>query len=211
MNPISVKKVWVAAALIALFVGTVLCLKGRAPSGPANLPEAELSKAKGPANAPVRIVEYSNFQCSACREVWPEVQALLAKYPGKIRFEFRHFPVMGSELSFLAHVAAECAGTQGRFWDYHDRLFKDQSLWSSPLSGYEIFIAFAQELGLDGGRFAQSFFDPKTRERVQADWNAGNLVGVRSTPTFFIQDRVLVGPHQFREEADRWVQEALAK
>lgn len=155
------------------------------------------------------MVEYSNFKCPACQEVQPTLAHLLSRYPGKIRYEFRHFPVANDRRSVMAHLAAEAAGAQGRFWPYHHRLFQDRARWMNAPDPLGIFLQLAVESGLDENRFSKSFFDPEILKRVEQDLNAGRALGVRATPTFFIQGHVLVGPRQFEQEAEKWIKEAL--
>ncbi len=192
-----------------LLTAPILLFQGRAASHRVSFSSSEMARTQGPLAAPVRLVEYSNFRCPACHEVQPTLAHLLGRYPGKIRYEFRHFPAANDRRSVMAHLAAEAAAAQGRFWPYHHRLFQDRARRMNASNPLESFLQFAVELGLDEDRFSMAFVDPETLKRVEQDLNAGRALGVRATPAFFIQGHVLVGPRQFEQEAEKWIQEAL--
>ncbi len=144
----------------------------------------------GPADAPVTIVEFSDYQCPYCK-VWHEqvYGELLATYGSKIRFVYRDFPL--DEIhpeARPAAIAATCAGAQGKYWEYHNLLF------SGELGiGSEARTAYAQRLGLDMDRFAACIADEAGGAEVDGDLQAAFELGVRGTPTFFINGRPLVG------------------
>lgn len=167
------------------------------------------SLVKGPWSAPVQIVEYLNFQCFSCSAMQPELEVLFQRYPGQIRLQFRHYPQEGNERSWLAHIAAQCAAEQGRFWEYHDLLFRQQPVWASVADPLFTFTRYAQELGLDVERFLREYHAPLIRKKVQSDRESGRSLSVEITPTFLIGDRRFVGPHQFKEEAVKWIEEML--
>jgi protein-disulfide isomerase len=143
----------------------------------------------GPANAPITIVEFSDYQCPFCRRWHEQVyQSLLNAYPGKIRFVYRHLPL--TSIHPEAQSAAEasmCAGEQNAYWQFHDKLFSSESL------GNEVYIQYAQELGLDMNTFEACITDRKYQQAVQADSDFAVNMGVRSTPTFFINGLAIVG------------------
>jgi protein-disulfide isomerase len=203
---------WITGlVLAAFFTAPVLLYQGRFFAPTVSFTASELARAQGPRTAPIRIVEYSNFTCPACQEVQPTLAHLLSRYPGKIRYEFRHFPVVNDHRSIMAHAAAEAAAEQGHFWPYHHRLFQDRALWIGRPDLLEVFVKFALDLGLDGDRFSRSFFDPRTLKRVEKDVSAGRQLGVRATPTFFIQDKIFVGPRQLEQEGEAWIEEVLRR
>jgi protein-disulfide isomerase len=176
--------------------------------------EAALSpdvKVRGPRAAAVTVVEFSDFQCPSCRVVQPVIADVLARHPGDVRLLFRHFPLRGHANSPLAHQSAECAGEQGRFWEYHDRLYQDQAVWSPMPEPLAAFLKFAADLGLDQERFARCLENPAAAERIQADYAFGKSSGVQSTPSFVIGGRILVGSKQFFEQADGLVLAELEK
>jgi len=145
--------------------------------------------ALGPENAPITIVEFSDFQCPFCRRWHEEVyQPLLAAYPDKIRLVYRHLPLTSIHPdAFPAAEAAMCAGEQDAFWQYHDKLFSSETL------GNEIYTQYAQELSLDTTSFEACMTDHKYQEAVQVDTDFAIDLGIRSTPTFFINGLAVVG------------------
>ena len=144
---------------------------------------------KGPANAPVTIVEFSDFHCPFCRRVLPTLAELASKYGEKIKLVFRDFPIENLHRGATqAHEAARCASEQGKFWTYHDKLFA-----APPKSSLEIFVGLAMEVGLEMTRFETCFDSGKYQAAVKKDVEEGNRLGITGTPTFFINGRLISG------------------
>jgi len=143
----------------------------------------------GPENAPITIVEFSDYQCPYCRRWHEQVyQPLLNAYPGKIRLVYRHFPLTSIHPdAFPAAEASMCAGEQNAYWQYHDKLFSNDSL------GTNVYMEYAQELGLDTTTFEACLTDHKYQEAIQSDLDFAVNLGIRSTPTFFINGLAVVG------------------
>jgi protein-disulfide isomerase len=143
----------------------------------------------GPEDAPITIVEFSDFQCPYCRGWHEQVyEPLLAAYPGQIRLVYRHLPLTSIHPeAFSAAEAAMCAGEQDAFWQYHDRLFSSETL------GSEVYTQYAQELGLDMTTFEACMADHEYQEAIQKDSDFALDLGIRSTPTFFINGLAIVG------------------
>jgi protein-disulfide isomerase len=143
----------------------------------------------GPADAPITIVEFSDYQCPFCRRWHQQVyEPLMAAYPGKIRLVYRHLPLTSIHPdAFSAAEAAMCAGEQNAYWDYHDKLFDGDSLGSS------VYLQYALDLGLDMDSFESCLQEHKYQEVVQRDSDFAINLGIRSTPTFFINGLAVVG------------------
>jgi protein-disulfide isomerase len=143
----------------------------------------------GPADAPITIVEFSDFQCPYCRRWHDETyEPLLAAYPGKIRIVYRHLPLVSIHPdAFSAAEAAMCAGDQNVFWQYHDKLFSSDSL------GNAVYEQYARELSLDIPTFVDCLTEHKFQDAIQADSDFAVNLGVRSTPTFFVNGLAIVG------------------
>lgn len=149
---------------------------------------ADDDPARGPADAPVLMIEFSDFQCQYCGKFAREtLHPLLELYKDQIRFVYRDFVIFGP-VSFQAALSAECANEQGAFWPYHDRLFERQNDLNP-----DFFFAMAEELNLDMQQFARCISDPAVGDEVWADTAAGQALGIRGTPTFYINGRILVG------------------
>jgi protein-disulfide isomerase len=143
---------------------------------------------KGPADAPVTIVEFSDFQCSFCFRANATVSQVLEKYAGKVRLVFKHYPLDFHPDAPLAHRAAMAAQQQGQFWEMHDRIFANQRAMKR-----EDLLAHAKALGLDVPRFTADLESDRFKTVLDRDLAEGGKVGVDGTPTFFINGVPVVG------------------
>ncbi|HEY2016973.1 MAG TPA: thioredoxin domain-containing protein [Bryobacteraceae bacterium] len=149
----------------------------------------EGSPVRGEVSAPVTIVEFSDFHCPFCRKVQPVMDELRARYGAKIKIVYRDFPL--DNLHPKARVAAEashCAIEQGKFWEFHDRLFKND-----PESTQAGLNRIAKEVGMDVAAFEACSTSGKYKSLVQTSAQEGTGLGITGTPTFFINGRILVG------------------
>jgi protein-disulfide isomerase len=170
--------------------------RGQPVSAPATVTGSE-PHAKGPDDAPVTIVEFSDFQCPACGQAFLDLHDVVRRRRD-VRLVFRHFPLdqrcndniehAVHPVACLAACAAECAAQQGKFWEYHDLLFENQA----GLARDNLF-AFARDLGLDMPRFRTCLDAPETVDLVREDVRAGSALGIQSTPTIFINGRRIQG------------------
>ena len=143
---------------------------------------------RGPVDAPITIVEFSEYQCPFCGRVTPTLKALEQKYAGKLRIVFKDFPLSNHAQAPKAAEAAHCAGDQGKYWNLHDRMFANQQqLQIADLKKY------ATEVGLDQARFDQCLDAGTHAAIVQADVDLGTGMGVQSTPTLYINGRIVTG------------------
>ncbi len=157
--------------------------------------------AKGPSGAPVTIVEFSDFQCPYCGKVEPTVKQVLDKYKDKVRFVYRDFPLPIHPFAPKAAEAAQCANAQGKFWEYHDALYADQS--KLAVADLE---STAGRLGLKADEFKTCLESGKFAAEVNRDVADAQRAGVNSTPSFFINGIPLVGAQEygaFAEVIDR--------
>ena len=180
-------------ALVGVLVGTVFVLRTLLPSVPSAAVHSP--RAKGPVNAPIQIIEYSDFQCPACKAIQSTVKSLLSESPGQIRLLFNHFPLEGHPWSPLAHRAAECAALQNRFWEYHDKLYAEQETWSKSLEAPVVaLLTYAKDVGMhDLDEFGRCLADSKMDRGIIAEREVGMSLGVRSTPSFFVNGKLAVG------------------
>lgn len=150
----------------------------------------------GNENAPVTIVEFSDFQCPACRLAASAIDELMAKNEGKIRFIYRHFPLTSIHKNAMAaSIASEAAGEQGKFWEYSKALFDKQDAWEKLGNPQDLFINLAKEVGVaDLDKFKNEIGKQARRDLILADMSLGNQLGVDATPTFFVNgDKVSTG------------------
>ncbi len=163
------------------------------------------SPARGPAGAPIEMIEFSDFQCPFCLSANPTVQQVLATYGDRIRFVYRNYPLPSHPDARPAAEAAQCANEQGKFWPYHDRLFADAGRLSNADLGQA-----ADDVGLDRAKFDACVDSHKFRDRIDADIKDGEAVGVNGTPAFFINGRMITGAQPF-EAFKRVIDEELER
>jgi protein-disulfide isomerase len=144
--------------------------------------------ATGPKNAPVTIVAFSDFQCPFCSRVVPTLHDLEKQYQGKLKIVFKHQPLPFHNNAKIAAAASMAAHEQGKFWEYHDKLFANQQALDRPS-----LERYAEELKLDVGKFRAALDSNKFDQYITDDSNEGMRVGANGTPTFFINGRQVVG------------------
>ena len=144
---------------------------------------------RGATDAPVTIVEFSDFECPFCKQTHPTLKQLLERYPGKVRLAYRDFPLDSIHpQARRAAEAARCASDQGKFWEYHDVLFTQ-----SPQLTLEDLRRYAGQVGLDITKFDGCLAAGVHKTTVQRDLDEGNRLGITGTPAFFINGRTLSG------------------
>jgi protein-disulfide isomerase len=150
--------------------------------------------AKGPPNAPITVVEFSDFECPYCVRAEPTVRQVLDTYGEKVRLVFKDFPLPNHARAPKAAEAAHCAGAQGKYWEMHEKLFA---------SGGKLDVAdlkaHAREVGVDGAKFDQCLDSGEKASLVAANKKAGEEVGVTGTPAFFVNGRLISGAQPFEE------------
>ena len=207
---------WFAGVVRLASVIACLLVGAAAPppkAGAQELDVAAVGYVLGDPAAPVEVVEFGDFACSACaefwRETWPSAQRDLVQTG---RVSWRHVPfLLGFDRGDEGANAAECAAEQGRFWPMHDRLFESQAEWTRIRRPEQAFMSYAEAIGLDVGRFEECYEDERGEERTRAANRAAREARVRGTPTFFVNGRQAVGALSYDmflalvEEAERLV------
>ncbi|HEY7118696.1 MAG TPA: DsbA family protein [Tepidisphaeraceae bacterium] len=147
----------------------------------------------GPADAPVTLVEYGDYECPDCGNAYPAIKRLVAEFGPRLRFVFRNYPQHNVHPhASVAAQAAEAAGAQGRFWDMHDQLYEHQR----ELADIEM-SRFALRLGLEIYKFDADLSSERFAKRVAEDFASGQASGVTGTPTFFINGARYVGDRDY--------------
>ena len=165
------------------------------PTVAANAPQgASPVYAIGPSNASVTIEEFADFQCPSCAVAHPVMKEIQGAYAGnpKVRFIFRHLPLSIHDKAMEAAAAVEAAGMQGqpKFWALMDQLMNNQQAWAAPGANYkEIWRGYAEKIGLDVQRWENDASGMGTRGRIELDMARANAIGVRSTPTVYINNK----------------------
>jgi protein-disulfide isomerase len=155
---------------------------------PVSIPTAG-APVTGPQDAPITLVEFSDFQCPYCAAAVPQIEALLKAYPKQVKLIFKQYPLETHPQAALAATAALAAQKQGKFWQMHDAMFAHHdSLSRSAI------VALAQQIGLDAKRFESDIASTEVRETVIRDMQDGDAAGVQGTPTLFINGQRYNGP-----------------
>jgi protein-disulfide isomerase len=158
---------------------------------PYQAPKVEVAAegpSKGPANAPVTIVEFSDFQCPYCSRAEGVVTQVLDLYKDKVRLVYRDYPLPFHENAVKAAEAAHCAGDQGKYWEMHGKLFANQAALDP-----KALKAHARDLKLDGSKFDKCLDSGEKAKLVEASKKAGEEAGVNGTPAFFVNGRMISG------------------
>lgn len=185
--------------MFLIIAGALIYSALRGPSKETTIVSVDDDPFLGPENAPVTIVEFSDFQCSKCADAVRGLKDIVnSEFAGQVKLVYRDFPVY--EIHSYAWIAAEAAQSafeQGRFWEYHDLLYERQSEWGNNSLTREkvktLLKGYATELGLNIEKFSKSLEDGKYTEEVRKDLLDGLKYGVRGTPTFFVNDVGIVG------------------
>ncbi|MCS6937158.1 MAG: DsbA family protein [Candidatus Bipolaricaulota bacterium] len=180
------------------------------PQAPAPSPAFLEEPSKGAPDAPVTIVEFADFKCGFCvRHFTRTLPLIVTEYinTGKVRYIYRNFAFLGVESRWAAE-ASECAHEQGRFWEYHDKLFETVAAGSQLLRS--TLKELAAGLGLDTAKFNACLDQSKYKAEVDEDIAAGREAGVTGTPSFVINGQLMVGAHPI-ETFRQKIEEALAK
>jgi protein-disulfide isomerase len=163
------------------------------------------AQAKGPETAPVTIVEFSEFQCPFCARVAPTLKQIQDTYKDSVRIVWKHLPLPNHKDAVGASLAAEAAGKQGKFWEFHDRLFADQTKL-----GPEDLKQHAKELHLDLNRFETDLLNSDDKKKIEADVAEAKALDIRGTPGIFINGRFIAGAQPFETFA-KIIDEELTK
>ena len=205
----------IGAATVVILIGAVFFLSQNPETGPVSTQGNTVSDASllikdnshkiSTDSAKLTIIEFSDFQCPACRAAQPTVDQALIKYKDKINFVYRHFPLAQHKNAELAAQASEAASEKGKFWEFHDKLFASQNEWAEQGNPTDLFVKYATELGLDGGKLKADIESKKFEQRVKDDLNDGLKLGVNSTPTFYFNNEKYTGdfnPNNFNAKIE---------
>ena len=192
----------IGVAVVGLGVLGVLLSRPKTVSIPANVTIQASDTAgfrgylKGSADAPVEITEYADYQCPFCQTFatiqMPTIEARLIR-TGQLRWRYRDFPLQQHSFSRLAAHSAACADEQGKYWEQHQRIYDGQGEWASLGDAGPKFREYAQANGLDLKRYDECMASGKYAGRIQASYEEGARLGVSSTPTLLVGNRLYQG------------------
>lgn len=195
--------VGIIGATLLLVAGAALFLGGKSDTDGTTAAKVsssvlvhEDSWATGSATPKVTLVEFSDFECPACGAAEPTMEQLIGKYSDRVRFVYRHFPLPQHSLAMPAARAAEAAGIQGKFWEYHNVLFAHQ-----PDFQPDQLMAYAKDLGLDTAKFQKDMGSDAVAQRILVDQTDGNKARVDATPTFFLDGVKFAGSYSGLDSA----------
>jgi protein-disulfide isomerase len=164
---------------------------------------------RGNPGAPVTLEEFGDFECPSCANLATFLDQVVKEYHPRVRVIFRNFPLAIHKFARDAALAAEAAGLQGRYWEMHDMLFREQPVWSSANDVRTLFSSYAETLGLDLRQFKKDMESEKAGERIESDQARAKSLGVKTAPTLFVDKRQM-GPNDRNPEGvRRLVDEAM--
>jgi protein-disulfide isomerase len=202
-----------AAALIA-FDGRCQTVQSPRPT----MPAGQTISGKGPVKsghirgnpeAPVTLEEFGDFECPSCANLATFLDQLIKEYHPRVRLIFHNFPLAMHSHARDAALAAEAAGLQGRFWEMHDMLFKQQAGWSGAAFAGVLFDSYAETLGLDLNQFRRDLKSDKVSERIEADQARVKSLGIKIAPALFIDGREMGTNDRTPEGVRKLVDEAV--
>lgn len=198
-----------AVALATISSATLLYRAKRKPAlfmskngSPAETRTAGDIHSSGNPNAPVTLEEFGDFQCPPCAMLSEPINQFEKNYRPNLRVVFHNFPLAVHAHAREAALVAEAAGLQGRFWEMHDLLYREQAIWSKATDVRTLFNSYAGILNLDVERFKRDMDGEQASERVAADQKQGASLGVQNTPTIFLNNRA-VDPKSLNPDALR--------
>lgn len=145
------------------------------------------------------LVEFGDFQCPACASYHTLTKKLLEEYKDNLTFVFRNYPLGQHKFANSSAYAAEAAGKQGKYFEMFDRLYENQAKWTNQNNAEEIFKEYAKEIGLDMAKYDQDVKSDEVKKKVEKDRTDGNLLGVNSTPTFYLNGEKLSSVRSYED------------
>ncbi|MDE1975009.1 MAG: DsbA family protein [Patescibacteria group bacterium] len=196
---------WIIFLLVLVLIiwGLFVAMQKGSRNGVPNLgapaPVTAADHTEGPADAPVTLIEYGDFECPACGEYAPMVERLFQQSSTTMRLVFRHFPLPQHLNAPIAAQASEAASDQGRFWDMYKLLYAGQDSWAnlSVSDAAKVFDGYARSLGLDIAQFDTDINSTTTKAFIQSELSEGQQLGIDYTPTFFVNGKIIQNPQSY--------------
>lgn len=194
---------WGGMTVGIILLIVLLAKLGAAPpstGGPLAAPVSDSDHFKGNQNVKVTLVEYSDFQCPGCAQMYPIIKQMAETFKDDLKVVYRHYPLKQIHKNAeLAARASEAAGLQGKFWEMHDMLFNTQQQWSTEGDPETFFVNLATSLGLDIEKFKADLKSDAVKNKVDADYSSGTASGIQGTPTFFLNGERIPNPRTIAE------------
>lgn len=205
----------ILVVLVAIFGGIFVFSKNKAgaPSaGSSGNAAQSTSHIEGSSKTGVVLTEYGDFQCPACSAEYPLVKQVVEAYKDRIQFQFVNFPLYQiHQNAMAAHRAAEAASNQGKFWEMYDLLYQNHDSWANGSTPTSQFEGYAQQLGLDIGKFKTDAASSTTNDTIWADINKGKALDISGTPTFYIDGKKIDANPTSVDEFNKLIDAAIAQ
>jgi protein-disulfide isomerase len=172
---------------------------------------SKVTHIRGPVKAPVTLEEFGDFQCPPCGMLAGPLKQIEEENKTSVRVIFRHFPFPIHQHAFAAACAAEAADLQGKFWEMHDLLYREQSNWSKGRDARQMFASYAGVLGLNVDRFTTDMNSEEVKSRVENDKKRGTSLGISTTPSLFINNQSVPPSSLNPESLRKLIKEAVSK
>ncbi len=161
-------------------------------------------KSKGNPHASLKIIEYIDYECEACAQGSKLLHDFIEQFPSRVFIKVKHFPLIESHRHALKGAQyAECAAREGKFWEYHELLLEEQSFWRTMDNPKELFAELALDVGMERSEVEACVGSNEIRIAVLAERAEGESMGVASTPTYFINGKMIVGPKSLQKELQK--------
>lgn len=191
--------IWVLtiSVLVLSVVGLIMLTKQGGGPSTLSIPVSATDNFRGGENAKVILVEYSDFQCPACRSFAPHLDELSETLGEDLKLVYRHFPLPQHGNALSASFASEAGARQGKFWEMEKMLFERQNEWGEAPDARTLFEGYAQELGLNMEQYKKDVVSDEVKDKVEADRRGGIASKVNSTPSFFLNGERMTGYESF--------------
>lgn len=202
-----ISKELATALIIVICVAVVYTTKSLVFRTNEHGPVETIGKIKGSDDAPIKVTEFIDFQCPACAHGAAYLKEMVEKYPEAIRVELKHYPLQMHRHGYLSSRYAECAASQGRFWPFQDILLARQDSWQRLIDARPVFERIADESRLDRKKLKACLKDDRVDEIINKNKEEGRALGIRSTPTYFVNGEMFVGKKSLEEQVSKLLEE----
>jgi protein-disulfide isomerase len=194
----------ITIVIVLAAIGTIILLKILLFSSTGNV-DAVAARTKGPENAKIDIVEFIDFECPACAYGTQKLKEYMAQYPNSIHLQVRYYPLMNIHHHALEAASyVECVARQGKFWQFFDPLMSSQEQWARLVNVEGVFDQMAQQAGADLGQIKNCLSSGDVSVKIMAEKAIGRSMGVQSTPTYFINKKMVVGSKSLVDELNNY-------
>ena len=195
----------VTLLIIVIIIAGILIVKTYFAPARLDQQRIALARFKGDAKAPVKIVEFIDFQCPACAVGAQYLKKLMAEHPNLIRLEMKYYPLTMHKHAFLSARYAQCAAQQDKFWPFQDLLIERQAQWQGLIDAKPSFELIASEIKLNKSQLENCLKDEKVEAIIFKEKAEGTALGVKSTPSYFLNGTMLVGSKSLELEIDKYL------